>query len=187
MKNKAKTVVMLFAAIACTICLLTACEKHDGVCYLKSKCTAELNGQTYIDQLPLTYIFAVEGQKTPSFAYSDGIATFRTALCKGRGEAAVYYVDIFLFTDSLEELHGREVGFERRDIEYVDGKPAEWEYEEYCNDNRLPYAKVFSCERMCGEIADKGTFRLTSDKNGNYSGTFILQFSEGTMKGEFFF
>lgn len=47
MKNK----LTLFAAIiACTLLSLTSCEKHDGINYLKSKCTADLNGQTYIDK-----------------------------------------------------------------------------------------------------------------------------------------
>lgn len=36
---------------------LTSCEKHEGELYLKSKCTAELNGKTYIDQTRIEQTF----------------------------------------------------------------------------------------------------------------------------------
>lgn len=186
MKKRIKIVASLFAAIVCTMCLFTACEKHDGESYFKSKCTAELNGQTYIDQQLFLSFMNPSFIMTPSFNYNEGKTAFQTALSKERAGEVLYYVDIFLFADSAEEFLGKELSFERRDIEYADGTPTNWEYTQYCNENKISYAEVFSCETFDREIADKGTFRITSDKKGNYSGTFTLQFSEGTMTGEFF-
>lgn len=49
------------------------------------------------------------------------------------------------------------------------------------------FARIKICyARVNDEIADKGTFCITKDKNGDYSGTFTLQLSEGTMHGKFF-
>lgn len=174
------TTIITFAAITCTICLFSACEKHDGISYFKSKCTAELNGQTYVDQLPLAFIFAVEGQKTPSFNYHEGKATFNTHLCKERGGAPLYYVTIYLYANSPEELLDKELSFDKKEIQYKDGMPTNWEYAQYCNDHKITYARVYD------EIAEKGTFRITLDEHGDYRGTFTLQLSEGTMSGEFF-
>ena len=50
MKKRIKIVASLFTAIVCAMTLFTACEKHDGETYFKSKCTVELNEQSYIDQ-----------------------------------------------------------------------------------------------------------------------------------------
>lgn len=186
MKNRTKIVATLLVAIVCTMCLFSACEKHDSETYFKSKCMAELNGQTFIDQQLLLSAMNPSFTMTPSFNYNEGKAAFQTALSKGRGGKVLYYVDIFLFSDSDEELLGKEQSFERRDIDYTDGEPTDWEYTQYCNENKIAYASVFSCETLSGEIADKGTFRITSDKKDNYSGTFTLQFSEGTLTGEFF-
>ena len=109
----------------------------------------------------------------------------RPSLSKERREYALYYVDIYLFPDSLEDLLGKELSFERKEIEYADGEPTAWEYAQYCEDNKIPYARIFSSERLDSDFAEKGTFRITSDEKDNYSGTFTLQFSEGTMTGEF--
>ena len=185
MKNRIKFVASLFATIACAICMLTPCEKHDGETYFKSKCTAELNGQTFIDQQLLIAAISPAFIMTPSFNYNDCKATFSTALSKERREYALYYVDIYLFPDSLEDLLGKELSFERKEIEYADGEPTAWEYAQYCEDNKIPYARIFSSERLDSDFAEKGTFRITSDEKDNYSGTFTLQFSEGTMTGEF--
>lgn len=48
------------AVIACVTLLFTACEKHDGEFWFKAKCVASLNGQEYIDQTPLKYLFLAE-------------------------------------------------------------------------------------------------------------------------------
>lgn len=185
MKKRIKIVASLFTAIVCAMTLFTACEKHDGETYFKSKCTVELNEQSYIDQQLFLAAMSPAFTMTPSFDYKDCKATFSTVLSKERHSEPVYCVDIYLFADSLEELLGKELSFERKDIEYAD-EPTNWEYSQYCNDNKIPYAEIFSCETFDKEIAEKGTFRITSDKKDNYSGIFTLQFSEGTMTGEFF-
>ena len=88
--NMKKKLTLLASIIACTLLSLTSCEKHDGINYLKSKCTAELNGQTYIDQQPYTYIFGPT-HPTPFLEYSQYEATFETYLSTERGgKIAVY-------------------------------------------------------------------------------------------------
>lgn len=62
MKKKFTLHTLLAVIIACTLLNLTSCEKHDGINYLKSKCTAELNGQEYIAN-NLTHIYLV--RRTP--------------------------------------------------------------------------------------------------------------------------
>lgn len=79
-----KKLTQLAAIIACISLSFTSCEKHDGINYLKSKCTAELNGQTYIDQQPYTYIFGPT-YPTPFLEYSQYEATFETYLRTERG------------------------------------------------------------------------------------------------------
>ena len=98
-----KKLTLLASIIACTLLSLTSCEKHDGINYLKSKCTAELNGQTYIDQQPYTYIFGPT-HPTPFLEYSQYEATFETYLSTERGGKIAYIVRINLFVDTPEEF-----------------------------------------------------------------------------------
>lgn len=171
----------VFSAImVCAMCLLAACEKHDGIDYFKSKCVAELNGQTYIDQTPFT--LSPDVIITPEFYCSDNDLHFRTLLRAERNGTLRYAVDIQVFASGPDELLNKEHAFERMDVESPDGKPLErWEYVQYCHDNKISYARVND------EMAESGTFSITSyDKeNGKCRGTFILKFSEGILKGEF--
>lgn len=156
------------------------CCDSDEV-YFKSTCTAVLNGQTYYDQLPLKAALNPSTIMTPSIEHHENYAVFHTWLCKEKGSTPIYYVDIYLFSNSSDDVYGKEYNFEKIDIDYTDGKPSHWEYVKYCQDNRITYADVNN------EIVDKGSFRFTSydDEKKEYSGTFTLQFSEGTMQGEF--
>lgn len=176
-----KHIHKLLAALLLCAAVLTACEKHDGVNYCKSKCIAELNGQTYYDQLPLLSIFSPEAITTPSLSYYDGMVTFDTDLSKERGGTPLYYIFIFLYGNSMEELAGKVVNFEKKEIEYPDGEPSMWYYAQYCDENKIAYA------RINGEVAEGGSFHITSydEEKEAYSGTFTLHFSEGTMTGEF--
>jgi len=181
MKQNLSFNTAFIAMIACTLALFTACEKHDGTEYFKSKCTAELNGQTYIDQLPLIYILSPAASMTPSFSYDGNSALFETNLCKERGGTPLYYVSIHLFVSTPEEFLDKEQNIEKKDIDYPDDKPTNWDYVRYCEENQVSYARVN------GELINKGTFKITSynKEKGEYKGIFTLTFSEGTLKGEF--
>lgn len=168
----------ILMAFLCSLAFV--CCDSDEV-YFKSKCTAVLDGQTYYDQLPLKTALNPSTTVTPSIEHLENYTVFHTWLCKERGGSPIYYVDIYLFSNSLEGLYEKEYNFEKVDIDYTDGKPSHWEYVKYCKENRISYADINN------EIADKGSFRFTSYDNEKkeYSGTFTLQFSEGTMQGEF--
>lgn len=165
--------------IVCVMCLLTACEKHDGIDYFKSKCVAELNGQTYIDQTPFT--ISPDAIITPEFYYYDNSVRFLTMLRTNRGGDISYVVRINIFGSEADDVLSGEQTIEKVEIEQADGTPTEAEYARYCRDNRISYATVD------GEIASKGTFTITAHdmEKGKYRGSFSLNFSEGTMTGEF--
>ena len=96
MKKKFTLHTLLAVIIACTLLNLTSCEKHDGINYLKSKCTAELNGHEYIDQQPFESMFGPV-MPTPFLEYSQYEATFETYLSTERGGKIAYIVRINLF------------------------------------------------------------------------------------------
>ena len=180
-----KKFTLLAAIIACIFLSLTSCEKHDGINYLKSKCTAELNGQTYIDQQPYTYIFGPT-MPTPFLEYSQYEATFETYLSTERRGKIAYIVRINLFVDTPEDFFHQPQTIEKINIADVDTLSSERDYRQYCKDNNVSYATVN------GEVIDGGTFQITSyDKTEgqtyctNCNGTFTLQFSEGTLNGTF--
>lgn len=178
-----KALTLLFSLLLCT-CLLSSCsrEEHDGIEYFKKKCTAQLNGQSYIDQTPFYIIFSPGAMKaTPWFVYGDGCATFRTDLSTDRESNPDYRIEINFFYDTLESSLHEEQTIEKVAIECTDPFFMQREYMEYCINNRLSYALVNT------EVVEKGTFRILSydEEKGKYKGTFTLLFSEGTLKGEF--
>ena len=92
---------------------------------------------------------------------------------------------INLFVDTPEEFFHQPQKIEKIDI--ADTLILDRDYRQYCKDNKVSYATVN------GEVIDEGTFQITLYNktegqiyctNGN--GTFTLQFSEGTLKGEFY-
>ena len=187
MKNKLTLRTLFAAIIACSFLGLTSCEKHDGINYLKSKCLAELNGQMYIDQQPYSYIFGPT-YPTPFFEYSQYEARFETYLSTERGGKIAYIVRINLFVDTPEEFFHQPQTIEKIDIVDAGTLISDRDYCQYCKENKVSYATVN------GEVIDEGIFQITSNNktegqsyctNGN--GTFTLQFSEGTLKGEFYF
>ena len=171
---------VLIVYMVCVMCFMTACEKHDGIDYFKSKCVAELNGQTYIDQTPFT--ISPDAIVTPELNYSDNAISFMTFLRSERNGTILYVVRINLFASEPDAFLSKEQIIEKIDFESTDVNSSEmWDYTRYCRDNRISYATVNS------EIVDRGSFKITSyDKEkGQYHGTFTLNFSEGTLKGEF--
>ena len=185
MKKKFTLHTLLAVIIACTLLSLTSCEKHDGINYLKSKCTAELNGQEYIDQQPFESMFGPV-MPTPFWEYSQYEATFETYLSTERGGKIAYIVRINLFVDTPEEFFHQPQTIEKIEIADTDTTMSDRDYRQYCKDNKVSYATVN------GEAIDRGTFKITSyDKTEgqiyctNCNGTFTLQFSEGTLNGTF--
>lgn len=146
--------------------------------YLKSKCTAELNGKTYIDQSRIEQTFnPFAPTATPYIEYNPETTggRFETELGPDRDAPAEYYIKIFIPKDFLKGKHrtstaGRSM-FES-DLDYI----------VHCQDNGIAYATVG------GELVDNGTFCITSyDLSDGWAyGKFALPFSEGTITGQFY-
>lgn len=161
---------------------LSACERHEDGTYFKYKCTAELNGETYIDQRRVETILSPTGQITPRICpdETDGFLYFVSYLCTEAGMTTfTYMVEIYFPAGPLDELVGREYDLGIRDS----GTDID-EYPEYCKENSIPYATV--TKGIMGETADKGSFQITSRDEDTVNGNFTLHFSEGTMTGRFY-
>lgn len=161
---------------------LTACEEHDGIDYFKSKCMAELNGQTYIDQTPFT--LSPDVIVTPELNYSENALSFITMLRPQRNGTIDYVVSICLFASEPGALLSQEQTIKKVEIQSPAVEPSWLDYATYCKDNKISYATIND------EVASGGSFKITSitsqDKGKRrYKGTFILHFSKGILKGEF--
>lgn len=171
----------LFVLMMCAMCILTACEKHDGIDYFKAKCVAELNGQTFIDQTPFT--ISPNAIITPSLELYDNSLRFTTYLRPERNGQIACAIKLFIYADDMDDLFDKELKFEKLpDIESsVEGDPSYFDYIRYCIQNKI------SCAEVTGEIVESGSFKITSyDKEKHqYKGFFTLKFSEGTIKGKF--
>lgn len=170
---------VFLAIIACAMLFLTACENHDGIDYFKSKCIAELNGQKYIDQTP----FSISPNViiTPELNYSEKELSFMTLLRSERNGEIALTVRINLYCEDSGEMLKNNQTIEKVDFKPSGGENYKWEYIKYCKDNKI------SCARVNDEIVSKGTFKITSYnvEKHQYTGSFTLQFSEGTLKGDF--
>lgn len=167
---------ILYTFIVFVICLLTACEKHDDITYFKSKCVAELNGRSFIDQTPFTIAPAMV---TP-YLLCDNAIRFNTLLRTERNGDIAFYVEINLFADKRDIVTDKEYIIEKTDIESLGNDAPIWDYTRYCDDNAVSYARIDS------EIPDRCSIRFTAfDTEKHYHGIFTLDFSEGTLKGEF--
>lgn len=173
---------LLLAAVVCAVCLMTACEEHDGVSYFKSKCVAGLNGQTYIDQTPFT--LSPDCIVTPELNCSGDALSFFTMLRPQRNGTVDYVVSISLFASEPGALLSKEQTIKKIEIPSPAVEPYWSDYAMYCRDNKISYATVNY------EVVSGGSFkitRVTSSGNGTmeYGGTFALRFSKGVLKGEF--
>ncbi len=162
----------------CIANILTGCEKHDWIEYFKSKCIAELNGQS----------FTITSHVTPTLYSGDDYLSFTTHLRAERTGPIVYCVDIVIYANEIDELLGKEIIIEKIDnFDIPEDDPFyQMKYIHYCIDNKISYATVF---RPLDEdiIITGGSFEIMSYDKGrrNYHGTFTLNLSEGTLKGEF--
>lgn len=168
---------------------LASCEKHDGVDYYKSKCEAELNGQYLIDQTRFDWGFGMG--KTPDLVMSDYEIEFNSNLSTERGAMPLYYLYIEMYVDKLLAFLTEPQTIKFVDIEGIDEDQNVWDYvrdyKRYCRDNKINFATVSKPLDPKSEIVKDGSFQITSynKEKHTYKGEFSLQFSEGTLKGEF--
>lgn len=89
-------------------------------------------------------------------------------------------LQINLFADKRDIVTDKEYIIEKTDIESLGNDAPIWDYTRYCDDNAVSYARIDS------EIPDRCSIRFTAfDTEKHYHGIFTLDFSEGTLKGEF--
>lgn len=184
--NKISASIMLLMSVL-FLGTLTSCEKHDGVYYFNSICTAELNGQTFIDQTP----WNISGfNNTPYISDEEYNMEFKTSLSPKRNTPVHYTISIFLFVDSSWEYLAEPQSFNYIKIDDSDNEPQTWVYADYCRKNKISYASILHSDNtneIIYEIIKKGTFQITTyDLNeGKYKGKFSVEFSEGILTGEF--
>lgn len=175
----------VFSLIFLILFVFTSCEKHDGIQYFKAKCIAELNGITMIDQTPFN--IGPNSTNTPSFEADEYNVDFLSSLSNERGGAPVYIVHIKLFVDKPWEYLTQPEKIHLVNIGHSDEVPTSSDYIQYCKDNRISYATILSCSDYTEDIITNGSFEITSydiEKN-LYKGIFSLDFSQGTLTGEF--
>ena len=181
MRKKAE----LLSAIMLLIAIVSSCEKHDGIQYFKSKCVAELNGKTLIDQTPFN--IGPNSINTPSLVANEYIVEFYSSLSNERGCSPLYAVKIKLFVNDPWEYLSQPQTIKYINIGESEYEPTSWEYTKYCFDNKISYATILSYPDYENEIVKKGSFEITSYdlEKRTYNGKFTLLFSEGTLNAEF--
>lgn len=181
-RSKLSAIILL---LAITICVVSSCEKHDDILYFKSKCEAELNGQTLIDQTPFN--IGPNSINTPSLTANEYTIEFESILSKERGGTPLYAVTVKLFVNNPWEYLTQPQAIKYIKIGESDDEPEYWDYTRYCHDNKISYATILSYSDYKNEIVRDGSFEFIShDKEKNvYNGIFTLNFSEGTLTGEF--
>ena len=166
---------------------MTSCEKHEDNYYFKQNCTAQLNGQSYIDQTRLESVMLPLARVTPCLEHDgQNYLCFTTELAKDRDSAMEYYIDIYLNAESVTELVGKEILFKKESMPEQSENQSLSEYYRWLRENSYNYAHI-TTDRYANELAELGSFRIESydEKEGMYCGSFSLQFSEGTMTGQF--
>ncbi|MBD5230221.1 MAG: hypothetical protein HDS69_09355 [Bacteroidales bacterium] len=171
----------IIGSLMCALMSLSSCEKHDDIVYFKSKCEADLNGQYLIDQTPFNWGL---GPRTPYVIASEHEAEFTSDLSVDRHTMPLYYVTIQVYADEpWNFLYSTET------IELVNTDDAQSisDYKNYCREHRINFATIFLTSTLETEVVKEGSFKITSYNKEKQicSGTFTLQFSEGTLTGNF--
>ncbi|MDE6309079.1 MAG: hypothetical protein K2L81_02685 [Muribaculaceae bacterium] len=180
--------VVFISIIVCAALGLVSCEKHDGVGYYHSKCEAELNGQYLIDQS--RFDWGMGPGKTPHIIASEHQLQFESKLSTKRGEMPQLYLYISLYVDKPWEFLAKPQNIVYVDIDNIDAEVRPWDYSSYCDYQKINYAKIFLTSTGKTEFVEKGSFQITEiseseNEHRSYKGKFNLQFSEGTLTGEF--
>lgn len=159
MRNRSKLSAIIFL-LAITICVVSSCEKHDDILYFKSKCEAELNGQTLIDQTPFNIV--LNSINTPSLTANEYTIEFESILSKERGGTPLYAVTVKLFVNNPWEYLTQPQAIKYIKIGESDDEPAYWDYTRYCHDNKISYATILSYSDYKNEIVRDGSFEFIS-------------------------
>lgn len=183
------TMLLLIMMGVCT----TSCEKHEGNYYFKQNCTAQLNGQSYVDQTRFEAIMSPLATVTPYLKHDEyeNYLHFKTELAKDRDSAKEYYIDIYLNAKSTTELVGKEILFKKESMSGVSEDQLTsvrlTQYYKWLKENYLHFAVIGTDPYSESEVAELGRFKIESfnEKEGAYCGSFSLQFSKGTMTGKF--
>ena len=183
-KTKLSSAIILLLTIS-AMCIVSSCEKHEGIRYFKSKCVAELNGQVLIDQTPFN--IGPNSINTPSIIANEYAVEFKSILRNGRKGDTLYGVTVKLFVDNPWEYLTQPQTIKHINIGESENEPLTWDYTHYCHENKISYATILSFSDYENEIVKDGSFEITSyDKErGVYNGIFSLNFSDGTLNGEF--
>lgn len=128
--------------------------------------------------------------RTPYLMASEYEAQFESKLSSDRESKPLYYVHIHLFVDKPWDYLTGPQAIEFVDTGDVDEEQSFWDYKRYCRDNKINYATILLSANMKTEIVKDGLFQITQITEYDndiraYKGIFTLQFSEGTLKGEF--
>lgn len=104
-----------------------------------------------------------------------------------RGDTPLYGITIVLFVKTPWEYLTQPQTIKYIEIGESDEDPASWEYSRYCRENQISYATILSYSDYENEIVKDGTFEITSYNKENkvYNGILTLNFSEGTLNGDF--
>lgn len=181
----------LITALLLILLGASSCEKHEENYYFKQNCTAQLNGQSYIDQTRLESVMLPLARVTPCFEHDgQNYLCFTTELAKERDSAMEYHIDIYLNAESVTKLVGKEILFKKESMPEQSENQSLSEYYRWLRENSYNYAHVTTdhhVNELTDELAELGSFRIESydEKEGLYCGSFSLQFSEGTMTGQF--
>ncbi len=185
MRMKSQLSIAIKLLLAITTCILSSCEKHEGIQYFKSKCVAELNGNKLIDQTPFN--IGPNSINTPSIIANEYSVEFKSILRNERGGTPLYGITVVLFVNTPWEYLTQPQTIKYIKIGESDEEPASWEYARYCRENQISYATILSYSDYENNIVRDGTFEITSyDKEKEvYNGIFTLNFNEGSLNGEF--
>lgn len=187
MKKKQTRSSVICSLVLALLCLIS-CEKHDGISYYHSKCEAQLNGKYLIDQS--RFDWGLGTGRTPYMTVSEYEAGFESKLSTERGGMPLYYIYIQVFSDKpwgyLTEPQTIKIDNTEK-IEEEHSSWDSWDYRRYFDYKKINYATIFSSSSLKTEIVTDGSFQITEyDKDKRtYKGQFTLQFSEGTLKGDF--
>lgn len=171
------------ALLALSTLIFSSCERHDGKLYFKQVCNAEFEGKKYIDQCPLSYIFAPS--VTPFIhEWEYGGIEFTTNLCEKREGPTVIRLQLYMPCDGTDNIVGHR--FEFTYDENFSG--SWWEYHKYCSENGFNtgdiYAPTLNVEPG---VIKSGWFIIESkDKNDSCRGSFeVTTLDNLTLAGHF--
>lgn len=172
------------ALLALSALVFSSCERHDGKLYFKQVCHAECEGKKYIDQCPLTHIFAPT--VTPYIhEWEYGGIEFTTNLCENREGATVIRIQLYMPCDDIHNIVGH-----RFDFACTDSKSDSWwEYLKYCRENGINAGSIYAPTLPIESGVVKSGWFIIDDKDKDSNtcrGTFeVTTTDDVTIAGNF--